>query len=1141
MFIEDLDCTPRSTLRLTDVDVRTDDVWHSQLPGLLERDQWRRYTYTLRVPGFVDVPDDSLRGSFTAYEITFTLRTPAGRPYTFRARRRFSEWRKLHADLGSSVGKFPVVRPFKLMPDEDAKQKRAAALERWLEERLQPVDGAPAPEVLQFVGMHGLPASAGRLARDSSVLGRTSLGRTSLGSFDTTQRGTVRETFEARATCEQADGPIATAASAASSVGLELTPTTPQARAAATPDETDNFGRGSFRSVSSFNSLQPTPNSTPTLTNRVPPRVPFVPFVPIDSPTDDTGMEGTGRAGARGAGGTRGGASGVARGHGGGASGHGGGACPAGDEALTHATSGKPFLQRLHALSTALGSFASVPHFVLSTALGSFASVPLFVAIPVVCLWALQNFDLLCLLCLAQYGVWYAALDRRVLDTALHALALPPPLDSASLLMALLAYTLERIRIMLLPAATASAAAFVPASGPLGRAAGFNGASVRPSPAFVLWISVALACGGGGSGDGGGGDGGGLGGGLGGGVGGGMDGSMGNGGTTVAEELMAAAEVAMTDATTDFKMLKTALVAGSAALPYIDRETTLGVGSAVPGAVRPVSPVTLAEGALFALVLVVWAAALLLEWLEAAEVTRRMAAEAAEAAEAEVLTAARASASDGCSSLYLGSSRRRGRLSWLEHAAPICRAGTCAALAYVAAWRQGGTGAWLVAALTLSILVHELAEASELARWARLSSRLRAGAPYVQGAPPPRAADAPLLRRQALPLMRSQSPLGRRETLEHPVRRAVSSAPELDARRSELDARRSELDARRSELDEEGWEVLDDEVTSLATDPQYARLAPRGHQPRSRRLSHEKRAGARPSAAAAARGEGVGGSSSSGGSGGGGDAGGGALADTTTTATAPTAATSPLELPATLMSTPNMEQSATLMSTHEATPHPTSRATSPAHGGGGGSSSGDRSASIPNMDRSASIPNMDRSASNEPLQTLQRNMALTSPMLSMAERLLRCLPHELRELARPIAVELLAVGVEKGAIDNDKFRSIVQALGATLSLVLTRTLLDPAGRMKLWLGLKAFADSAPMEGRLPGVVSAFTRQRHAFSIGLHGSLVMVRERRTEARVAMHRLYAPGTSPPERVQPSSVREGDVVRVRLPLFLETGESR
>jgi len=491
MTNEELDGTP--PLRLTDVDVRTDDVWHSQLPGLLERDEWRRYSYTLRVPGFVDVPDDSLRGSFTAYEITFTLRTPAGRPYTFRARRRFSEWRKLHADLGPSVGKFPVVRPFQLMPDEDAKQKRAAALERWLQERLQPVYGAPAPEVLQFVGMHGMhvmPASIGR--RDSSVLGRTTLG-----SFDTTQRGTVRETFEARATCEQADGPIVIGASAASCVSLDLTPTTtPQAGSSSS---LDHLGRGSLRSVSSFNSLQPTPNSTPTATKRVPPRVPFVPFVPIDSPTDEQGREGTGRAAASGEQGTQAGANGGAGGHGGGAGGHGGGACPASGEALAHPPSrtpgtALPFRQRLHArvLGTALASCASVPLVVLSTALGSFASVPLFVIIPVVCLWALQNFDVLCLLCLAQYGAWYAALDTALANrqvapgTAL--LALPPPLDSASLLTALLAYTLERIRIMLLPAATASA--FVPvsgaASGALGRAAGLNGASVRPSPAFVL-------------------------------------------------------------------------------------------------------------------------------------------------------------------------------------------------------------------------------------------------------------------------------------------------------------------------------------------------------------------------------------------------------------------------------------------------------------------------------------------------------------------------------------------------------------------------------------------------------------------------------------------------------------------------------
>jgi hypothetical protein len=117
------------------------------------------------------------------------------------------------------------------------------------------------------------------------------------------------------------------------------------------------------------------------------------------------------------------------------------------------------------------------------------------VIIPVVCLWALQNFDVLCLLCLAQYGAWYAALDtalgNRQVAPGTALLALPPPLDSASLLTALLAYTLERIRIMLLPAATASTATFVlPASGAapgaLGRAAGPNGASVRPSPAFVL-------------------------------------------------------------------------------------------------------------------------------------------------------------------------------------------------------------------------------------------------------------------------------------------------------------------------------------------------------------------------------------------------------------------------------------------------------------------------------------------------------------------------------------------------------------------------------------------------------------------------------------------------------------------------------
>ena len=161
---------------------------------------------------------------------------------------------------------------------------------------------------------------------------------------------------------------------------------------------------------------------------------------------------------------------------------------------------------------------------------------------------------------------------------------------------------------------------------------------------------------------------------------------------------------------------------------------------------------------------------------------------------------------------------------------------------------------------------------------------------------------------------------------------------------------------------------------------------------------------------------------------------------------------------------------------------------------------------------------------------MRQNVAVFNPLLSIAERLLRCLPHELRELARPIAMELLHVGVEKSTIGYDQFRGIVQAVGATASLILTRTLLDPAGRMRLWLGLKALADSAPMEGRLPAVVSAFTRQRHAFELGMHGSLVLHESLRTETHVPLNRIYRVGSSPPSLVP--GVVVGDRVRVRHP---------
>ena len=112
----------------------------------------------------------------------------------------------------------------------------------------------------------------------------------------------------------------------------------------------------------------------------------------------------------------------------------------------------------------------------------------------------------------------------------------------------------------------------------------------------------------------------------------------------------------------------------------------------------------------------------------------------------------------------------------------------------------------------------------------------------------------------------------------------------------------------------------------------------------------------------------------------------------------------------------------------------------------------------------------------------------------------------------------------------DQVRGLIRAIGAAASVVLTRALLDPDGRMKLWLGLKALADSAPMEGRLPGIVGAFTKQRHAFELGLHGSLVLSEAFKVETDVPMSRLFVAGSSPPAPV--TSVAVGDVVRVRYP---------
>ena len=141
-------------------------------------------------------------------------------------------------------------------------------------------------------------------------------------------------------------------------------------------------------------------------------------------------------------------------------------------------------------------------------------------------------------------------------------------------------------------------------------------------------------------------------------------------------------------------------------------------------------------------------------------------------------------------------------------------------------------------------------------------------------------------------------------------------------------------------------------------------------------------------------------------------------------------------------------------------------------------------------------------------------------------------------LARPILAELLAAGAAKSVVGFEHLRGLIQAIGAAGSLVLSRALLDPDGRMRLFLGMKALADSAP-DGRLPEIVSAFTRQRHAFELGLRGSLVLQEGLQTETEIPISRLYQPEGSPPVRLY--TVNVGDAVRVLLPnVSLPRGES-
>ena len=70
---------------------------------------------------------------------------------------------------------------------------------------------------------------------------------------------------------------------------------------------------------------------------------------------------------------------------------------------------------------------------------------------------------------------------------------------------------------------------------------------------------------------------------------------------------------------------------------------------------------------------------------------------------------------------------------------------------------------------------------------------------------------------------------------------------------------------------------------------------------------------------------------------------------------------------------------------------------------------------------------------------------------------------------------------------------------------------------------------------MPPMVKAFTKQRHAFQLGLQGSMVLPEAFKIETHVPMSRLFSKASEdddgPPERLtEPPEV--GDIVRVRYP---------
>ena len=122
--------------------------------------------FTLAVPSFHEVEDESLRGSYTVYQVCCTVQMLDGTLRSFRAHRRYSEWRRLHSQQWNGSRTFPQSR--RLLHGQATKLRRAEALQTWLCDAFAAyasMEMMPPPPLLHFVGVRA-EALGGQLTED---------------------------------------------------------------------------------------------------------------------------------------------------------------------------------------------------------------------------------------------------------------------------------------------------------------------------------------------------------------------------------------------------------------------------------------------------------------------------------------------------------------------------------------------------------------------------------------------------------------------------------------------------------------------------------------------------------------------------------------------------------------------------------------------------------------------------------------------------------------------------------------------------------------------------------------------------------------------------------------------------------------